>query len=71
MVDKKQVLKEATGKKNITYRQRVTTDFRWFMPVILAAQETEIRRITIQSQPRQTVSETLSQKNTSHTQKKL
>jgi hypothetical protein len=32
------------------------------MPVILATQEAEIRRIEIQSQPRQIVYETLSQK---------
>jgi hypothetical protein len=32
------------------------------MPVILATQETEIRRIVVQSQPRQIVQETLSQK---------
>jgi hypothetical protein len=32
------------------------------MPVILAAQEGEVRRITVQGQPRQIVLETLSQK---------
>jgi hypothetical protein len=32
------------------------------MPVILATQEAEIRRIEARSQPRQTVQETLSQK---------
>jgi predicted P-loop ATPase len=35
------------------------------MPVILATQEAEIRRITIQIHPRQVVHETLSQKNSS------
>jgi hypothetical protein len=35
------------------------------MLAILASQEAEIRRITVQSQPRQIVSETLSQKNPS------
>jgi hypothetical protein len=35
----------------------------WFTPVILATQETEIRRITVGSQPRQIVHKTLSQKN--------
>jgi hypothetical protein len=35
------------------------------VPVILATQEADIRRITIQSQPRQIVRETLSQKNLS------
>jgi hypothetical protein len=32
------------------------------MPIILATQETEIRRLTVQSQPGQIVHETLSQK---------
>jgi hypothetical protein len=32
------------------------------MPVILAIQEAEIRRIMVQGQPRQTVHETLSRK---------
>jgi hypothetical protein len=35
------------------------------MPVILATQEAEIRRIMVQSQLRQTVCETLSRKNPS------
>jgi hypothetical protein len=34
----------------------------WHMPIILATQETEIRRIVVQSQPRQIVHEILSQK---------
>jgi hypothetical protein len=37
----------------------------WLMPVILATQEAEIRRIKIQSLPRQIVRETLSQNNLS------
>jgi hypothetical protein len=32
---------------------------QWLMAVILATQETEIRRIMVQSQPRQIVLETL------------
>jgi hypothetical protein len=36
------------------------------MPVILATQEAEIRRITILRQPRQIVGELLSQKHPSH-----
>jgi hypothetical protein len=34
----------------------------WLTPVIPATQETEIRRIEVQSQPRQIIQETLSQK---------
>jgi hypothetical protein len=35
------------------------------MPAVLATQQAEIRRIAVQSQPRQIVPETLSGKNTS------
>jgi hypothetical protein len=35
---------------------------QWLTPVILATQEAEIRRIWVQSQPRQIVHKTLSQK---------
>jgi hypothetical protein len=38
---------------------------RWLTPVIPATQEAEIRKTEIQSQPRQIVHETLSQKNPS------
>jgi hypothetical protein len=37
----------------------------WFMPVVLATQEAEIRRIEVQSQLGQIVHKTLSQKNPS------
>jgi hypothetical protein len=37
----------------------------WLMPVILVTQEAEIRRIVVQSQPKQIVLETLPQKNPS------
>jgi hypothetical protein len=40
------------------------------MPVILAAQEAEIRRITFQSWPGQIVHETLARKKTLHKKKK-
>jgi hypothetical protein len=36
--------------------------YQWLRPVILATQETEIRRIAVQGQPRQNESETLSRK---------
>jgi hypothetical protein len=36
---------------------------QWLIPVILATQEAEIRRIEVQSQLRQLVLETLSQRN--------
>jgi hypothetical protein len=39
-------------------------------PVILASQEAEIRRIAVQSLPRQIVQETLSQKTLSQKNKK-
>jgi hypothetical protein len=35
---------------------------QWLTPVILATQEAEIRRITVQKQPRKTVCKTLSHK---------
>jgi hypothetical protein len=38
---------------------------RWLLPVIPATQEAEIKRIMVQSQPRQIVQETLSRKNPS------
>jgi hypothetical protein len=38
----------------------------WFMSVILATQEAEIRRIVVQTQPVQIVCETLSQKKKNH-----
>jgi hypothetical protein len=55
--------------KNMSSISRVmqikTTDdtgSQWLTPVILATQEAEIRRIKVESQPRQIVHEILSQK---------
>jgi hypothetical protein len=36
------------------------------MPIILATQEAEIRRVMVLRQPRQIVHETISQKNPTH-----
>jgi hypothetical protein len=44
------------------WKYRLLAGCWWFMPVILGTKEAEIRKITVQSQPRQTVCETLSQK---------
>jgi hypothetical protein len=43
----------------------------WLTRVILATQKAEIRRITVQSQPQQTVHKTLSQKKKKKTKKKV
>jgi hypothetical protein len=43
---------------------------QWLTPVILATQEAEIRRILVQSQPRQVLRETLSRKHPSPKKKK-
>jgi hypothetical protein len=42
---------------------RNTAGNQWLTSVILATQEAEIRRITVQNQPRKIVHETLSQKS--------
>jgi hypothetical protein len=43
------------------YRNNTISKCQWFMPVILATQEAEKRRIMVQSQPRLIVHDTLSQ----------
>jgi hypothetical protein len=46
----------------LVLRKLIEARHWWFMPVILATQEAEIRRITIRSQLRQIVLKTLSRK---------
>jgi hypothetical protein len=46
-------------------KNEVIAGCQWLTPVILATQKAEIRRIMIQSQPRQIVHEILSQKTPS------
>jgi hypothetical protein len=43
---------------------------QWLTPVIVATQEAELRRVTVQSQPRQIVHKTLSISQKYLTQKK-
>jgi hypothetical protein len=46
----------------VILRRGMGAKCQWLVPVILATQEAEIRRIAVQRQPRQTVQETLSKK---------
>jgi hypothetical protein len=52
-----------------TLEVNILSQCRWLRPVILATQKAEIRRIMVQSQPRQIVHETLSQKKKPHHKK--
>jgi hypothetical protein len=64
------------GRKSLLYiwkgidNQNIQ-EFRQLTPVILATQEAEIRRIMVQSQPRQIVQESVSQKKKIHHKKGL
>jgi hypothetical protein len=49
----------------LSRKKQVIAGRQWLLPVILATQETEIRRIAVRSQPGQIVHETLSQKTLS------
>jgi hypothetical protein len=71
-------VKRKTSKNNIQWAFRISSHSfpekvyklaGWFIPIILATQEAEIRRISVQSQPGQTVCKILSQRNPS--QKKV
>jgi hypothetical protein len=44
---------------------------QWLMPVILATEEADIRRITVRSQPRQIVPQDPILKKNHHTKKRL
>jgi hypothetical protein len=48
--------------KHTHKKEDTVASHQWLMPVILATQKTEIRRIVVQSQPGQIDGETLSQK---------
>jgi hypothetical protein len=43
--------KRQRQKRRETYRQEKTVRCQWLTPVILATQETEIRKIAVRSQP--------------------
>jgi hypothetical protein len=59
---------QGEGKIRITkgkMKNRVLSRHLWFTPVIPATQKAEIRRIAVQSQPKQIIHETLSRKKPS------
>jgi hypothetical protein len=51
-----------TDKETKQNKNKIARPGSWFIPIILATQEAEIRRIMVQSQLGQIVHETLSQK---------
>jgi hypothetical protein len=57
-------------KKSTMIHAASAKKHRWFMPVILSIQEAEMKRIKVQSLPRQIVPGTLSLKNPSQKKKK-
>jgi hypothetical protein len=51
--------------QNCELKKPLFTGCQWLMPVILATQEAEIRRIAVQSQPRQILGEIIFRKTLS------
>jgi hypothetical protein len=58
------MLKKHLFNRHKTLNKKVWVGCQWLTPVILATQEVEIRRITVQSQPGQIVHKTLPPKKT-------
>jgi hypothetical protein len=54
--------REERSEPQLSIRNRAGARHQWLMPVILAVQEAEIRRIMAQSQPRQTVRDPILEK---------
>jgi hypothetical protein len=46
-----------------SFKRDIPAEYQWLTPIILATQEAEIRRISVQSQHRQTVQQVLILKN--------
>jgi hypothetical protein len=63
-------MKRKMNKKKLILRIKDLAGHQWLTSVILAAQKTEIWRITIRNQPRQIVGKTLSQQQQKKNHKK-
>jgi hypothetical protein len=58
------IVRKNPGKQSYSHKPQEAR-CGWLTPIILATEETELRRTTVQSQPGQSVQETLSRKNPS------